>query len=138
MSDQPESGQSRLQLLFEAALQDYEKKTGIVLAKHPLAEQIQNCDSVESVTAVLNQQTYAFVEFRRRDKIMKPLKIAVSVLHKLSATADLGQPIGLVRPLAPLAVRCLAFLISILLKNFPPVTAIKTGLAVLLSVSASL
>ena len=96
MSDQ--SGPSRLQVLFDAGLQDYEKQTGIVLAEHPLSVQLQNCDSVESVTDVLHEQTQAFSEFRRRDKIMKPLKNAVSVLHKLSATAYLGQAIGLVRP----------------------------------------
>jgi hypothetical protein len=109
MSDQPGSGPSRFhwQLLFDAALQDYEKKTGIVLAKHPLAEQIQNCDSVESVFAVLNEQTHAFFEFRGRDKIIKPLKNAVSVLHKLSTIADLGRPIGLVHLLTP--IRCLTF-----------------------------
>ena len=95
MSDQP--GPSRLQVLFEAAMQDYEKKTGIVLAKHPLAEKLQNCDSVESVTAVFQEQTQAFSEFRGRDKVFKPLKNIVSVLHKLSATA---VTIGLVRPCA--------------------------------------
>jgi hypothetical protein len=112
MSDQ--SGPSRLhwQVLFEAALQDYEKKTGIVLAKHPLAEQIQGCDSVESITAVLCEQTQAFSDFRGRDKILKPLKNAVSALHKLSATADLGQAIGLVRPSA--LIWDLTFLIPIL------------------------
>ena len=98
MSDQP--GPSRLRVLFEAALQDYEKQTGIVLANHPLAEHLQNCDSVESVTAVLREQTRAFSDFRGRDKIMKLLKNVVSVLHKLSATADLGEAIGLVRPQA--------------------------------------
>jgi hypothetical protein len=96
MSDQ--SGQSRLQVLFEAALQDYEKQTGIVLVKHPLAQQLQGCDSVESVSAVLHEQTQAFSEFCRRDRILKPLTNAVSVLHKLSATTDLGEAIGLVRP----------------------------------------
>jgi hypothetical protein len=95
MSDQ--SGPSRLQVLFEAALQDYEKQTGIALAKHPFAEQLQNCDSVESVTVVLREQTQTFSEFRGRDKVMKLLKNAVSVLHNLSATADFGQAIGLVR-----------------------------------------
>ena len=95
MSDQ--SGLSRLQVLFEAALQDYERQTGIPLAKHPLAEQLQNCDSVESVTAVLREQTQVFSEFRGRDRVMGLLKNAVSVLYKLSATADLGQAIGLVR-----------------------------------------
>ena len=95
MSDQ--SGPSRLQVLFEAALQDYEKQTGIALAKHPFAEQLQNCDSVESVTVVLREQTQVFSEFRGRDKVMKLLVNAVSVLHNLSATADFGQAIGLVR-----------------------------------------
>ena len=32
-------------------LMDYGKQTGIALAKHPLTEQLQGCDSVESVTA---------------------------------------------------------------------------------------
>ena len=96
MSDQ--SASSHLQVLFEAALQDYEKQTGIALAKHPLADKLQNCDSVESVTAVLHEQTQAFSEFRGKDKVLKPLKNAVSVLCKLSATADFGRDIGLVRP----------------------------------------
>ena len=96
MSDQPAS--SHLQVLFEAALQDYEKKTSIALAKHPLADRLQNCNSVESVTAVLYEQTQAFSEFRGKDKVLEPLKKAVSVLCKLSATANFGQNIGLVRP----------------------------------------
>ena len=95
MSDQSEP--SRLQVLFEASMQDYEKQTGIVLAKHPLAAQLQNCDSVESVTAVLREQTQAFSEFRGKDKILKLLKNTVSFLHKLSAAADRGHSISLVR-----------------------------------------
>ena len=96
MSDQLGPSQSRL--LFEAALKDYEKQTGIDLAKNPLAEQLQNCDSVESITAVLSEQTQAFNEFRGKDKVLKPLKKAVSVLYNISAVANFGQDIGLVRP----------------------------------------
>jgi hypothetical protein len=96
MSDQ--LGSSRLRVLFEAALQDYENQTGKALANHPLAEQLQSCDSVESVTAVLREQTQAFSEFRGKDKILKPLKNAVSVLYKLSAAANFGRDIGLVCP----------------------------------------
>jgi hypothetical protein len=107
MSEQ--SGPSRLQFLFEAAIQDYEKKTGIVLAKHPLAEELQNCNSVESITAVLHEQTQAFSQFRGGDKVLKPLKTIISVLHKLSAAAD---TIGLVRPWA--IIGCLRFLTLIL------------------------
>jgi hypothetical protein len=89
MSDHSEP--SQLQVLFEAALQDYERRTGIVLAKHPLAEKLQNCHSVESLTAVFKEQTK---DFSGRDKVLKPLKITLSVLHKLSAKAD---AIGMVR-----------------------------------------
>ena len=96
MDDQ--SGSSRLQALFESAMKDYEEKTGIALDKHPLAEQLQNCDSVESVATVLREQTQAFSEFREKDKVLKPLKKVLSVLHTLSAGASLGQDIGLVRP----------------------------------------
>jgi hypothetical protein len=92
------SASPHLQVLFEAALQDYEKKTGIALAKHPLANRLENCDSVDSVFAVLHEQTQAFSGFRGKDKVLKPLKKAVSVLCKISATANFGQNIGLVRP----------------------------------------
>jgi hypothetical protein len=68
------------------------------LANHPLAEQLQTCDSVESVAAVLREQTQAFEEFRGKDKVLKPLKVAISVLHKLSAAPDFVQDIGLVSP----------------------------------------
>lgn len=95
MSDQ--LGSSHLQSLFDAALKDYEAKTGIALDKHPFAEELQNCDSVESVTTVLNKQTETFNEFRGKDKILKPLKNTLSVLHKLSAAAELGKDVGLVR-----------------------------------------
>ena len=73
---------------------NYEKQTGIALAKHPLAKQLQNCDSVESVTTVFHEQTQAFSEFWGKDKVLKPLKTVLSVLYKLSAAANF---VGLVR-----------------------------------------
>jgi hypothetical protein len=96
MSDQ--SASYHLKVLFEAALHDYERHTGIALAKHPLAERLQECNSVESITAVLHEQTQAFNEFRGKEKVMRLLKNAVSFLHKLSACAKLGQVIGMVHP----------------------------------------
>ena len=44
---------SRALRVFEAVLRDYEKQATITLVKHPLAEQLQNRDSVESVIAFL-------------------------------------------------------------------------------------
>jgi hypothetical protein len=66
-------------------LQDYEKQTGMKLTEHPLARKLENCNSVESITAVLQEQARAFTEFRREDdKVMKPLKGVVHVLHAIS------------------------------------------------------
>ncbi len=103
MSDQ--LGSSRLRVLFEAALEDYRGQTGIALAGHPLATQLQSCDSVDSVTAVLHEQTQVFGESGRRDKIVKPIKNALSVLYKISAIASFDRVVtSLVRPVS--ADRC--------------------------------
>jgi len=99
MADQSQS--SRFRVLFESALQDYQNQTGTTLPNHPLAEKLQNCNSVESVTALLQEQARAFTEFRGGDdRIMKSLKSVVSVLYTLSASTTLGGAIGLVRPKA--------------------------------------
>jgi hypothetical protein len=96
MGDQ--SGSSHLRVLFEAALEDYKQQTGIELAEHPLAERLQNCDSVESVTAILREQAQDFKEFREKDKVLKPLKKVLTVLHILPSAADFAQDVGLVCP----------------------------------------
>jgi hypothetical protein len=86
--------------LFDAALQDYEKQTGTKLVDHPLAKQLETCDSVEAITTFFQEQAQAFSEFRDRGsdgRIMKSLKSAVSVLLTLSTSTVLGEAIGLVR-----------------------------------------
>jgi hypothetical protein len=96
MGDQ--SGSSRLRVLFEAALEDYKQQTGIELAEHPLAERLQYYNSVESVTAILREQAQEFKEFRDKDKVLKPLKKVLTVLHRLPSAANFAQHVGLVCP----------------------------------------
>jgi hypothetical protein len=96
MSDQ--SGSSNLRVLFEAALEDYKHQTGIELAEHPLAGRLQDGNSVESVTAILREQAQDFKEFREKDKVLKPLKRVLTVLHRLSSAANFPQDVGLVCP----------------------------------------
>ena len=90
------SDQSRLSVLFEAALEDYKQQTGIELAQHPLARRLQDCNSVESVTDVLREQAQDFDKFREKDKLLKPLKKVLTVLQILPSAA-----VGLVCPYAP-------------------------------------
>ena len=93
----PPSQSSTFQSLFDVALQDYEKKTGTKLADHPLAKQLEACDSVNSVTSFLQERARAFQEFRGEDgKCMRSLKRVVHVLYTLSTSAAVGESIGLV------------------------------------------
>ena len=96
MSDH--SGWSHFRVLFDAALKDYKQQTGIELAEHPLAERLQDGNTVESVTAILHEQAQDFKEFREREKLLKPLKKVLNVLHILPSTADFAQGLGLVCP----------------------------------------
>ena len=94
MSDQP--GSSHLRVLFEAALEDYKQQTGIQLAEHQLAERLQDSNSVESVTAILWEQAQDFREFREKDKVLRPLKKVLTILHRLSSAANFARDVGLV------------------------------------------
>ncbi len=92
------AGSSHLRVLLEAALEDYKQQTGIELAEHPLAERLQDCNSVESVTAALRGQAQDFKEFQEKDKVLKPLKKVLTVLHRLSSAANFAPDVGLVCP----------------------------------------
>jgi len=92
------SSDTRLQLLFDAALQSYEKQTGFKLIDHPLARQLEDCHTVDSVMDILQHQAWALPGFREDDgKIMRSLKRVVHVLHALSTNTTLGEGTGLVR-----------------------------------------
>jgi hypothetical protein len=87
------------QHLFSAALQEYENQTGCKLIEHPVAKQFKTCDSVESITAILQEQAQIFCKFRGDDgKLMKLLKSSVDILYTLSMSTVLREGIGLVHP----------------------------------------
>jgi hypothetical protein len=119
---------STFQILFNAALQDYQNQTGNSLIDHPLVKQLESCDSVDSITAILQEKAQIFCNFRGDDgKLMKSMKYSVNFLYTLSVST---ASIGLVRPIHSfiLLVR-----IAILLQS-PPVNAIFAGIAILLAV----
>lgn len=103
MMDQP--GSAHLQVLFEDSLREYEKQTDIALAKHPLAEQFQQCDSAVSVSAILQEKVRSSSESRGR--IIKSLNSVVSVLYSANVS------LGLVRP--KMLMWCFMSLIKLIL-----------------------
>jgi hypothetical protein len=96
----------------------------------------ETCNSVESITAIFQEQSRAFREFRGDDgKLMKPLHSAVHVLHTLSASTVLGESIGLARQ------QWFFWTLPVLMpvrQPFPPARAIFAGFAILLGVRISL
>jgi len=88
MADQ--SGSSCFQKLFESALQDYEKKTGITLTQHPLAVRLRSCQSVEDITTLLQSQVQGVGCLQASDKMMKSIERTLSILNPLSAAASLS------------------------------------------------
>ncbi|SRR5713226_1153107 len=68
MGDQ--SASSRLQVPFEAALQDYETKTGVAIDKHPFAKELQTVTPSSQLKPFLANKQQACNEFRGKDKIL--------------------------------------------------------------------
>jgi hypothetical protein len=90
---------SSLELLINAALQDYTKKAEIELDDHPLFKQLEKCNSVDSISSILQEQIDRFHEFRGKDgKITKSLTSTIHVLYTLSTSTTLSEAISLVCP----------------------------------------
>ena len=88
------SSSSNFQSVFNAALDAYEKKTKTKLLTHPLASQLQSCDSPTAVLSVLQELIQQFDHRRRTDeRLTNWLNPTVNVLYAFSST--LGQGVAL-------------------------------------------
>ena len=91
------SSSSNFQSIFNASLQAYDNKTKNKLLDHPLATQLQSCDSHNAVLAVLQDLFQKFDQRRTSDeRLQNWLNPTVNVLYTFSAT--LGEGVGLVSP----------------------------------------
>ena len=86
---------SNFQLIFNNALKAYENRTKKDLLAHPLAAELQKCNTPSAILAVLHQQVQGLDRSRSSDdRWTKWLDPTVNVLHKLSDT--LGEGVSLV------------------------------------------
>ena len=102
------SSSTTLRALFDAALQDYNDKTGNVLSDHPIAKQLETCESVDSIISILKEQARSFREFRENDgRLMKALNSSVDVLCAPSISSALNGAVGqVVRRITFITVHC--------------------------------
>ncbi|KAH9063435.1 hypothetical protein EDB87DRAFT_1681486 [Lactarius vividus] len=83
--------------VFGAASEAYKTQTKKDIAPHPLATQLQSCNSPSAILAVLRVQVQAFDESQSADKkLTKWLDPTVNVLYAFAAT--LGNGVRLVFP----------------------------------------
>ena len=86
---------SNFQLIFNHALKAYERRTKKDLLAHPLAAQLQTCDSHSSILFVLQQQVQELNQSQTSDeRLTEWLDPTVKVLHTFSET--LGEGVSLV------------------------------------------
>src|SRR5580658_3290759 len=91
------SSSSNFQVIFNNALKAYERRTKKDLLAHPLATQLQYCDSHSSILIVLQQQVQELNQSQSSDeRLTKWLDPTVKVLYTLSET--LGEGVSLVCP----------------------------------------
>ena len=90
------SSSSRFQAIFQAAIKSYQKQTKKDLLAHPLASQLQACDSTNAIIAILQDQVRQFDKSHIGDeRLTKWLGPTVNVLSAFSATISGG--VSLVR-----------------------------------------
>ncbi|KAH9060227.1 hypothetical protein EDB87DRAFT_620626 [Lactarius vividus] len=86
---------SRFQDIFNAALKSYQKQTKKDIIAHPLASQLQSCDSISAILTVLQDQVREFDQAQSGDeRLTKWLIPTVNVLYTFSAAVSEG--VGLV------------------------------------------
>ena len=86
---------SNFQPIFNNALKAYQRHTKKDLLAHPLAAQLQACDSPSGILAVLQQQVQDLNRSQSSDeRLTKWLDPTVSVLYAFSET--LGEGVSLV------------------------------------------
>ena len=118
--------------IISNALETYEKRTKKNLLSHPLAEQLQTCNSPDAILLVLQQQVQEIHQSQSGDEMLtKYLGPTVKVLYTF--TKVLGEGVGVVcfKTCFPLryAHSCL-----FIWQVFSPAKAIFVGVGVLLSV----
>lgn len=114
-------------------MKTYEKKIGITLVEHPLSVQLRTCDTVESITVLVQQQALALIgnEPQGEDRVMLSINNIISISIRLYATDSLRYAIGLV---CQKSIDDMCHISDEFPQPLPPPKAICASFAILLAV----
>ena len=121
------SSGSNFRAIFVAALKAYEKKTKTDLHTHPLAIQLQSCQSSSDILAVLHDKVNESDQSTSHNKRLSSwLDPTINILYAFSSTVVQG--VGLVSlNWSPMSTVCLYLFLQI----FSPAQVISAGVGVL-------
>ena len=100
MSQVPSSSTSstNFETIFAAALKAYSEQTEQDIGSHPLAAQLQSCDSPSTILAILQAQVQTFDQSQGADeKLTKWLDPTVNVLFAFSTILGNGVRVVIAR-----------------------------------------
>ncbi|KAH9953946.1 hypothetical protein BC827DRAFT_1366187, partial [Russula dissimulans] len=102
-----------LRSLFEAALNEFEKRAGTNLVQHQAFHNLVACGSIESVLDILQQQSEPLrASLGDNTTLMKWIKRTVHVLHSLSTNHIVVDGVGSAFPPAKAVFAAIAILLS--------------------------
>jgi len=130
------SSSSNFESIFDAALSEYAKQTGIDLTTHPSVQTLQDCSSADAILDVLGDKAKQFQAYRDGNrKLINCLKPVVQVLHTVSGI--LGEAAAMVSP--PNHIISSDPILKVIFQvPFQPTKAILVGVDVLLTVRITL
>ena len=70
---------------LDVALTEYRKNTGKDLLSHPLAIELQRCDSVDGILTILQRQANTLEQLRDGNQLMNRISSSVDILISISA-----------------------------------------------------
>ena len=127
------AGASNFKVIFDAALKSYQKQTKKDLLAHPLASQLQSCDSTTAILAILQDQVRDFDKSHSGDeRLTRWLGPTVNVLFAFSAAVSGG--ISLVSFYTRANINLELFFDNVF-QVFSPASVIFAGISVFVSAS---
>jgi len=127
----PSTSRSNLNSIFNAALTTYRKKTGKDITSHPLAIELQSCDSSDAILAVLRRQIPTPNQSQNGDETFSKYLIpTVNVLYTLSDTLGEGVSLVIITMSSLLGICALTSFSQV----FSPAKVIFAGIGILLLV----
>ena len=85
------SSSSSFELIINSALEKYTKRTKNDLITHPLAAQLQSCNSPNTILAILQQRVQELDQSRNSDeRLSRWLDPTINVIYVLSSTIAAG------------------------------------------------